>query len=279
MPELPEVETMRRAVAPVTGSRIEDLLRPRSGLRSVLIAPPLREFRRRVVGRTIREVGRLGKRVVLSLDSGERIVLEPRMTGLVLLGEPPNRTHLRLVFELSGGPAPQLLFWDQRGLGVARLARPAEFLAEYGPERLGPDALEITADELRARLRQSRRPVKVALMDQSVLAGVGNLYASEILHRAGVHPARPCQRMSPAQWRRVHEQMLSVLEEAIRLEGSTLSDGTYRVQRDRGGGYQEQHRVYQRAGEPCRQCGRARIVRIVQAQRSTFFCPQCQRKG
>jgi formamidopyrimidine-DNA glycosylase len=106
---------------------------------------------------------------------------------------------------------------------------------------------------------------------------VGNLYASEILHRARVHPARPCEQLRPEHWRRVHCELRAVLEEAIEHEGSTLVDGTYRVQRE--GRYQTYHRVYQRAGQSCLQCGRGSIVRIVQAQRSTFFCPCCQRQG
>lgn len=266
---------MRRAVAPAAGSRIDDVTRPRSRLQPILMGPPLAEFRRRAVGRTIRTVGRVGKRVVLGLDSAEQIVLEPRMTGLVLLADPPNASHLRLVFQLSGGSASQLLFWDQRGLGVVRLVTPEQFAAFYGPERLGPDALEIPLESLRGRLGRSRRPIKVALMDQGMLVGVGNLYASEILHRAHVHPACPCQRLRPAQWRRIHTELRQVLEEAIIHEGSTLSDGTYRVQRE--GRYQACHRVYQRAGQTCVQCGRGQIVRIVQAQRSTFFCPKCQK--
>ncbi len=268
---------MRRAVAAVAGSRIDNVIRPRSRLQPILMSPPLAEFRRGASGRTIQSVGRVGKRVVLALDSAARIVLEPRMTGLVLLADPPNASHLRLVFRLSGGAAQQLLFWDQRGLGVARLVTPEQFDELYGPERLGPDALEIPLDDFRRRLRGSRRPIKVALMDQALLVGVGNLYASEILHRARVHPARPCQQLRPDEWRRIHRELRAVLEEAIVHEGSTLADGTYRVQRE--GRYQTYHRVYQRAGQACLQCGRGSIVRIVQAQRSTFFCPRCQGEG
>ena len=268
---------MRRAVAPAAGSRIDDVIRPRSRLQPILMSPPLAQFRRGASGRTIQSVGRVGKRVVLALDNAARIVLEPRMTGLVLLNDPPNASHLRLVLELSGGSARQILFWDQRGLGVARLVTPEQFDTFYGPQRLGPDALEIPLHDLRQRLRGSRRPIKVALMDQALLVGVGNLYASEILHRALVHPARPCQQLRPEHWRRIHRELRAVLEEAIVHEGSTLSDGTYRVERE--GRYQTYHRVYQRAGQVCLQCGRGAIVRIVQAQRSTFFCPCCQRSN
>jgi formamidopyrimidine-DNA glycosylase len=234
------------------------------------------EFRRRAVGRQIAAVDRVGKRVVLRLDSSDAIVFEPRMTGLVLLAEPPTREHLRMAIRLSGRPKRELLFWDRRGLGLVRLVSPRAFARYYGDEKLGPDALALSADELRARLAASRREVKVALLDQRALAGVGNLYASEILHLAGVHPRRRCSRLSRAAWQRVHAAMISVLEDAIRYEGSTLGDGTYRNALNEQGGYQNHHRVYDRAGETCLQCGRGTIERIVQAQRSTFFCSRCQ---
>jgi formamidopyrimidine-DNA glycosylase len=275
MPELPEVETMRRGIASIVGLRIEDVRIPPSALRPIIIEPSIAEFRRRTVGCTVVSVGRLGKRVVIELDSGERMVIEPRMTGRVLLKQSPDAKHLRLVVSLS--PPAQLLFWDSRGLGVVRLLTPEDLAGQLGPAMLGPDALEVTAEQLRERLSTSRRPIKVALLDQSALAGVGNLYASEILHRAKLHPAVPCSRIRRAGWQRIHAAMQEVLNEAVLRQGSTLSDGTYRTVQDEPGGFQEQHRVYQRAGELCRQCGKAKINRIVQAQRSSFYCPNCQR--
>ena len=287
MPELPEVETMCRGIAPIVGCRIRDLQRPKSRFQPIKIAPRITDFRRRVVGRSIVAVQRLGKRVVVVLDkkdstpgetdAGDRILFEPRMSGLVLLAKPPDWEHVRLVFELSGRRSRQLLFWNQRGLGVVRLVSPRLLRRDYGPEKLGPDALEISPEVLRERLASSRRAVKVALLDQKVLAGIGNLYASEILHRVGIHPEVACNRLRPGQWRKLHAATQEVLREAIRHQGSTLSDGTYRIARNQPGGYQLCHRVYQRSGQPCLRCGKAQIVRIVQAQRSTFFCPRCQK--
>jgi formamidopyrimidine-DNA glycosylase len=199
------------------------------------------------------------------------------MTGLVLLAAPPTLEHLRLRIVLSG-KARELLFWDRRGLGLVRLVSPREFEKLYGSVRLGPDALALSADDLRRRLAESRREIKVALLDQRALAGVGNLYASEILHLARVHPRRRCNQLTSDQWRRIHAAMREVLEAAIRYEGSTLADGTYRNALNQSGDYQSQHRVYDRAGNTCPTCGKATIERIVQAQRSTFFCPNCQRK-
>lgn len=275
---------MRRGIAAILGSRIRRVLRPRCGLKPIAITPRLPTFRRRVAGRTIAELGRVGKRVVIRLDAGspaggEVIVIEPRMTGLVLLAEPPDRQHLRLVIELEGRTASELLFWDRRGLGSVRLLTAAEFAEQFGPGRVGPDALGVSAELLKGRLGASRREIKVALLDQRAVAGIGNLYASEILHRAGIHPRRRCDKMRAGDWRRLEEAITTVLEAAIRYEGSTLADGTYRNALNEVGGYQNHHRVYDRAGHTCRGCGRGAIQRIVQAQRSTYFCPVCQPRG
>ncbi len=277
MPELPEVETMRCGILPIRGSRIAHVQRTALQLRPILVSPRLDRFRRRVLHKTITSVDRLGKRIVLRLDSEDRIVMEPRMTGRVLLANPPNRSHQRLVFELEDGPAERLIFWDVRGLGVVQLLSAAEFSDQLGPSKIGPDALTITEDQLRSRLGKSRRPIKVALLDQRAVAGIGNLYASEILHRAAVHPAVACDRLRAGQWHRLIEAIGEVLHEAIRCQGSTLSDGTYRTPSGQAGGYQDHHQVYQRTGQSCLRCQTSPIVRIVQAQRSTFFCPTCQR--
>lgn len=275
MPELPEVETMRRGILAIMGRRITGLLQPKSRLQPITILPSVAVLRRRAVGRTIGAVERLGKRVVLVLDNQTRIVLEPRMTGRVLVTEPPNREHLRLVFELNG-PVPRLMFWDVRGLGVVQWLSAERFGRELGPEKIGPDALLITPQELQERLGGSRRAIKVALLDQHAVAGIGNLYASEILHEAGIHPEWPCTALRPRHWQRLHTAIGRILREAIRCQGSTLSDGTYRTPGNQAGRYQKQHRVYQRAGQLCGRCHREAIVRLVQAQRSTFFCPGCQ---
>jgi formamidopyrimidine-DNA glycosylase len=276
VPELPEVETMRRGLLPIVGSRIEDLRAVRCAKRPILLAPGAAAMRRRVLGRRIVAVERVGKRVVVRLETEARIVFEPRMTGLVLLAAPPTTEHLRLRISLSGGDCDELLFWDRRGLGLVRLVTPLEFDKLYGAEKVGPDALTLTGDDLKSRLYGSRREIKVALLDQRALAGVGNLYASEILHLARVHPRRRCDRLRKAEWQRIQAAVLEVLEMAILHEGSTLSDGTYRNALNEQGGYQNQHRVYDRAGEVCPSCRRAKIERIVQAQRSTFFCAACQ---
>ena len=132
---------------------------------------------------------------------------------------------------------------------MARLVSPAEFDRLYGPDRLGPDALEISAADAASRLGASRRQIKVALLDQRAVAGIGNLYASEILHRAGIHPALPCRRLREAQWTTLHAAVKEILRAALRHQGSTLRDGTYRINRNQPGNYQLCHLVYQR-GRP-----------------------------
>ncbi len=144
--------------------------------------------------------------------------------------------------------------------------------------KLGTDALVISREEFEQKLKSTARPIKVALLDQKLLAGVGNLYASEMLHAAGIDPCCAADKLDGSQYELLHEHMLRILNDAIRYEGSTLSDGTYRNALNKEGGYQNEHQVYDRAGQPCPRCRhRSQIIRIVQAQRSTFYCPSCQR--
>ena len=277
VPELPEVETMKRGIVDVIGGQISGVLFPPCKLRPIAIEPSRTLFRRRLKGQTITGLGRLGKRVLVELSDDLTLIFEPRMTGLVLVASPPNRTHLRLKILLENCPAQELLFWDRRGLGSVRCLTRTEFQAKYGRGQLGPDALAITAPELQSRLEKSRRPIKVALLDQKQVAGIGNLYASEILHLAKIDPNTACCLLNRRHWTRIQEAILEILEEAIRYEGSTLSDGTYRNALNQAGSYQNAHRVYDQAGSRCKQCLRGEIVRIVQAQRSTFYCPRCQK--
>ena len=145
-----------------------------------------------------------------------------------------------------------------------------------GPDRIGADALRISASELEQRVGASLRPVKVALLDQAIVSGIGNLYAAEILHVAGINPRRKCCRVGTAGWTRIVRATRQVLRKAIQCEGSTLSDGTYRNALNQDGSYQNHHRVYMRTGATCGTCKSGTIKRIVQAQRATFYCPTCQ---
>ncbi|MFO1092365.1 MAG: bifunctional DNA-formamidopyrimidine glycosylase/DNA-(apurinic or apyrimidinic site) lyase [Planctomycetaceae bacterium] len=278
MPELPEVETMVRGIRPhVAGREILDVVRPRCTRRPISITPTFRALRARCVGQTIVAVERLAKRILLRLSSGDTLAIEPRMTGLMLVADPPSVEHLRIEWRLVNAPSPtSLWFWDRRGLGTLSLYRPDEFARRF-EQQLGKDALALTTEDWRQVCAATRRPIKVALLDQKLVAGIGNLYASEILHVARIDPGRPAASLAPAQVQRLRAATVAVLEEAIRYEGSTLGDGTYRNALNQEGGYQNAHRVYAKTGERCPRCRRGTIERIVQAQRSTFYCPGCQR--
>jgi formamidopyrimidine-DNA glycosylase len=277
MPELPEVETMRRGILAAVGSRIADVEKLRCPRLPIEIKPTLSTFRRRTVRHTITRIDRVGKRVVIRLDSDDAIVIEPRMTGLVLVSDAPTREHLRVRLALTGGPLREIYYWDRRGLGSVRLFSAEEFSQQFGPEKIGPDALLVTGDLYHQRLAHSTREVKVALLDQRAVAGIGNLYAAEILHLAKIHPQRRCNELTKRHWHLLADATHQVLELAIRYEGSTLSDGTYRNALNKAGGYQNEHRVYDRAGQPCPRCKRGKVERIVQCQRATFFCGKCQK--
>lgn len=276
MPELPEVETMCRGVRPVVGSVIERVVDPRCTYRPIVCEPPLPELKRRLRGQTITGISRIGKRVIVETERWA-LVLQPKMTGLVSIDAPPDQEHVRLILQLRGTDVPQLIFWDRRGLGTVALLRREEVEAKLVTGKLGPDALSITAAEFAQRLAQTKRPIKVALLDQKLVAGVGNLYASEMLHAAGIDPARSAAEITVAQYKLLHKHMQRILTAAIKAEGSTLSDGTYRNALNQAGSYQNHHRVYDKAGQPCPNCRTAKIVRIVQAQRATFYCAACQR--
>lgn len=301
MPELPEVETMCRGIRPIIGRRVTAVTQPPCDCRPCIVEPEIQEIHRSVVGQRVIRIERRGKRVMIQFENEYRIVIEPRMSGLVLLADPPSVDHLRLQIDFSDssdsltdtsgvaetrdsfdamaddarvGP---LLVWDRRGLGTIRLLSPDQYETQVNV-RLGEDALTISAEDLRVGLHRTGRPIKVALLDQTAVAGIGNLYASEILFVAGIDPRVRCHKVSGPQWRRLHAAIGVVLHAAIAHEGSTLSDGTYRNALNKSGGYQNMHRVYDHAGEICSRCGDGVIQRIVQAQRSTFFCPRCQRK-
>jgi len=279
MPELPEVETMRRGLLGIVGSTITAVDCPPCERRPILMEPPVTTIDRRCASRRITDIGRRGKRVLIHLDDGQMFIIEPRMTGLVLLVEPPTTAHLRLRIALRGRDHAELLFWDRRGLGTVRLLSAAEASAWLDGTTIGPDALDITAEQLRQCYVSSRRAIKVALLDQRNVAGIGNLYAAEILHLAGVDPRVRCDRLSRPQWLRIHAAIGEILRVAILHEGSTLSDGTYRNALNADGGYQNQHRVYDREGKACSRCVDGIIRRIIQSQRSTFYCPACQRRS
>lgn len=279
MPELPEVETMRRGILGAIGGRISRLEAPPSPYRPIVMRPPLDQLNERLTGRRVTDVLRLGKRVLIVCSRRREedlfLTLQPKMAGLVAVDEVPSIEHLRLVVHLTGATIRRLSYWDRRGLGTIHLFDRQQ-LTQLEQTTLGPDALAIDAQEFVDRFRTVKTAIKPALLQQHRVAGVGNLYASEILHAAGIDPLRRCCDLDSELLTLIHQHMQRILLTAIQYEGSTLSDGTYRNALNRDGSYQNAHRVYDRAGEDCLTCGRDAIQRIVQMQRSTFYCPTCQ---
>lgn len=267
---------MRRGLMPIIGRCIQAISTPECPCKPISIQPALKTIKSRLEGQVVTGISRIGKRVVIETEAWA-LVLQPKMTGLATLNEVPDAGHVRLAISFKGRPKATARFWDRRGLGTVELIARDQVQERLIEGRLGPDALVITVDDFRNRLTATKREVKMALLDQKILAGVGNLYASEMLFSAKIAPTRPASELSKREVQRLHQVMLEILNSAILYEGSTLSDGTYRNSLNQSGGYQNEHKVYDRAGEPCPNCQRHAIIRIVQAQRSTFYCPKCQK--
>ena len=262
MPELPEVEVTRRAIAPTVLGKVIRRVENRDPERY----PGIEAAR----GARVVDVLRRGKFLLFRLSDGSWLVFHLGMSGGFRFQETP---HTRVVLELEDGA---LYFHDPRRFGrIWLVADPAEvpLLARLGPE---PTDAAFDAEYLYQRLRASRRPVKALLMDQEVVAGLGNIYADEALFRAGVRPTRRGHRVTRKEAERVVEAVRQVLAEALKAGGSTLKDGSYRRPDEKIGYFQLAHAVYGRQGEPCPVCGTP--VRRTRIQgRSAHYCPRCQR--
>lgn len=273
MPELPEVETVRLTLLPrVKGSRIEGFTVRRGSLRSPVRS---RAMKTHLLGRTITALERRGKFLIFGLDSPYVLVLHLGMTGRLRIErtELPVRIHDCLLFHLAGGR--DLRYEDVRRFGLAFCARREGLERHPALRGLGPEPLSelMTGEYLWQRGRGLRRPVKTFLMDARMVAGVGNIYASEVLFAARIHPARSVSRLSRESCSRLAECLRRILQEAIDHRGTSFSD--YRDGNGRPGDFQHLLRVYGRSGQACSLCS-GPIRRIVQAGRSTFYCPRCQ---
>jgi formamidopyrimidine-DNA glycosylase len=275
MPELPEVETIRRQLEPeLVGRRIQSV----KVLDERWTRPePPAQVERALAGRLIEAAERRGKYLLLRLEGGRTLAMHLRMTGNLLLGEGedfPAPRHLRAVIRLDGGS--RLLFTDARRFGQAVVLDDPE-VDDYFAARLGVEPLSgrLTAEEL-CRLASGRRaPLKSFLLNQLGVAGIGNIYADEALHRARLHPLSPAGSMKPDDCERLRLGIVEALEAGLRSGGASMDD--YRDARGQQGAMQDEFLVHTREGEPCPRCG-AEIRRIVVAGRSTYFCPSCQRR-
>ena len=271
MPELPEVETIRRQLEPeIAGRRIERL-EVLDGRWSRPVAPA--ELERAVSGRRIEGLGRRGKYLLLALERGETLVMHLRMTGnLVLVEGGAAEPHLRARFELDDGR--ELRFTDARRFGEAFLVGDADLEARF--ERLGVEPLsdEFTPEALGERAAGRVVPLKSFLLDQSHIAGIGNIYADEALFRARLHPLSPAGSMRPEHLIALRDAVVEALEAGLAHGGASIDD--YRDGRGEMGEMQDEFLVHTREGEPCPSCGGQKIARIVISGRSTYYCPSCQ---
>ncbi len=271
MPELPEVETIKRQLAPlVTGRTLEqvEVLDPRW---SRPIAPE--QLEDALSGRRIESLGRRGKYLLWSLSDELFLAQHLRMTGAVLWEPDPEPSHVRVRMRLSGGH--RLVVDDPRRFGTGELLLGAEALEAFFSARLGLEPLDhrFTAQHLRAIARGRTAPVKAFLLDQRRVAGVGNIYADEALFRARIHPLRPAGRLSGAQAQELREAVVEALLAGIDAKGASIDD--FRHIDGVQGSFQERFLVYGRAGEPCVRCGTP-ITKLVVAGRGTYVCERCQ---
>jgi formamidopyrimidine-DNA glycosylase len=292
MPELPEVEVTRRQIEPLLLGR--DIAHVRTTADSYFFLTRPRVLARRLRGRRVERLERQGKYLIAHLDGGDRLLLHLGMTGQLfsagaasprllrsaaLAALPPGlqregfvpdlHTHLRLRFADGG---PEIYFRDARKFGKVQLLRSNERSPRL--DKLGVDALLAKGADLYRATRTRKAPIKTVLLDQAVLAGVGNIYADEALFLAGARPTKSARLLSHAACVQLIEAVQRVLLRSIETGGSSISDY---VQPDGSdGGYQDERHVYGREGEPCKACGE-RIRRIVLGQRSSFHCPKCQR--
>ena len=288
MPELPEVETVRRQLAPlVEGRRLQ-----RIEILDARWSRPLepRELADALRGRRVRELRRRGKYLIWHLDEEVHLVQHLRMTGAVLCEPRPEPAHVRVRIELgprsaaaargaSNGQAnprrQRLVIVDPRRFGTGELVLGAAELERFFAARLGVEPLEedFTAEHLRALARGRSAPIKAFLLDQRRIAGVGNIYADEALHRARIHPLRPAGTLTRVQHERLRDAVVAALREGIDARGATIDD--FRHVDGFRGSFQDRFRVHRRAGEPCATCG-TRIVKMVVGGRGTYVCERCQ---
>jgi formamidopyrimidine-DNA glycosylase len=272
VPELPEVETVLQGLQKrALGRRILAVEVRHPG---VIIGSP-KQFAAELEGRTIVSIRRKGKALALQLEAEgappRYLLVRLGMTGqfIVLAREAPVAPHTHVLLAL--GERDELRFRDVRRFGRLRSCTPEEVEAAF--DRLGPDAQQVTEEQFLSAMRSRRGAIKSWLMNQQLLAGLGNIYADESLFVAGIHPLAQPGRVSTAKARRLSRAVKKVLDHAVKLQGTSFRD--YVDIEGRPGNYEPRLRVYQRTGEPCRRCGQP-IRRIVVAGRSSHFCPGCQ---
>ena len=280
MPELPEVETVRRGLQHgLVGRRVDHV---EVGRERVVRRTSREALIDGLTGTTILGADRRGKYLLMPLDSGDSMMIHLRMSGQVLIAERgaerPRHTHVVLGLDND----TEMWFVDPRTFGEVVVFDPANAGIELpSVAQLGVDPIadDFPRERLRQLVRSTSRGLKPLLLDQTKIAGIGNIYADEVLHRARLRPDRRADTIDAAAIRRLHAAIIDILRAAIDVGGSTLGDAQYVDVDGAGGSFQNEHRVYGRAGERCITCGRGWVRRTVSAGRSTHHCPICQRPG
>lgn len=275
MPELPEVETIVRALrAPLIGRTFTGL---QSDWPRHCALPPLEEMQQRIAGQQVAAISRRGKFLIFELSSGDALIIHLRMSGhlAVVPTDQPRHRHDHTIFQLAPLPGEvphELRFRDQRKFGrIYLVGDPNEILDGLGPEPLDDS---FTLPEFEANLRGRKRVIKSLLLDQSFLAGVGNIYADEALYYAGVRPTRKSDTLTPEEMAALYDSIRRVLNMGIEREGASID--LYLKPDGSKGDMQNAVAVYGRAGRPCLKCGTP-IERITLNGRGTHFCPACQK--
>lgn len=271
MPELPEVETIRRQLAPqLEGRTIRavEILDPRW----TRPEPPV-TVESALRGAVVERLGRAGKYLIWSLSGDRHLLVHLRMTGTLLFDPDPEPVHTRVRIELDSGH--RLVYVDPRRFGTGHLLASAEARDGYLAARLGIEPMTpgFTAEHLHAMARGRRAPVKAFLLDQRRIAGVGNIYADEALFRAGIHPLRPAGRLRAGEWARLRDGIEDALAAGIEAKGASIDD--FRHLDGARGSFQDRFLVHLRAGLPCPRCG-AIVRKIVVGGRGTYVCERCQ---
>jgi formamidopyrimidine-DNA glycosylase len=268
MPELPEVESVRRTLEPKIILR--PIIHAECAARKRLFNPSPGEVERGLVGRKIEKIERLGKLLVFRLSKGAALTVHLGMTGqLICCRQALTASHIHMILRL---PDSWLFFRDPRRFGKISFYSQAADLAA-AVRKIGPDALRISDRQLQEALGKRSAAIKSLLLNQHLLAGVGNIYADEGLHLARIHPLKPGKDLTPAEISVLNKALKKVMRSSLALGGSTIKNFT--DAEGKPGTFQESHRVYQKAGQLCPECG-ASIVKLLVAGRSTHFCPNCQ---
>lgn len=273
MPELPEVETVRRGLEKlILGKKISniDIRYPK------MIKTDLDEFQKEMPGQVIQTMGRRGKYLLFYL-SDKVLISHLRMEGKYFYypDQVPERKHAHILIHFEDGAT--LVYEDVRKFGTMELLAPKLLEAYFVTKKLGPEPTEQDFDlaRLKLALKKSKKPIKSHLLDQTLVAGLGNIYVDEVLWRAKIHPFRSSNSLSSQEARKVHDETIKVLGQAVEKGGSTIRTYTNAFGED--GTMQEFHQVYDKAGQACSRCG-AIIEKIQLGGRGTHFCPKCQRR-